>query len=90
MDDFKEGSWEEKMIVECRTRLAVSPKVTKAILFYSQHPDGRLDDSSLHGGCPVIHGSKWAANLWVWNSIRSGYPGAPLNEPIAFNIRGKK
>ena len=20
-----------------------------------------------HGGCPILDGQKWAANLWVWN-----------------------
>ncbi|KAH8083378.1 hypothetical protein JL720_8260 [Aureococcus anophagefferens] len=30
-------------------------------------PDGTLDDYATHGGCPVLDGTKWAANLWVWN-----------------------
>lgn len=38
---------------------------------------GLLDDNSLHGGCPVLQGQKWAANLWVWNGPRFGQPGAP-------------
>ena len=39
------------------------------VLFYGQKPDGRLEEASLHGGCPVTGESavKWAANLWVWN-----------------------
>ena len=20
-----------------------------------------------HGGCPVLEGTKWASNLWIWN-----------------------
>jgi hypothetical protein len=36
-----------------------------AILFYSQHPSGLMDPMSQHGGCPVLDGTKWAANLWV-------------------------
>jgi hypothetical protein len=48
-----------------------------AILFYSQHPDGVHDRKSLHGGCPVLKGTKWAANLWIWNRVRLGYPAAP-------------
>ena len=31
------------------------------------------DWHSKHGGCPVIKGQKWAANLWVWNGPRNGY-----------------
>mmetsp|Transcript_21825 Transcript_21825/g.29927 ORF Transcript_21825/g.29927 Transcript_21825/m.29927 type:complete len:506 (-) Transcript_21825:297-1814(-) len=73
VDLFERGSWEEKMVGECRHRLAVKPKKGEAILFYSQHPDGRIDGASLHGGCPVLEGTKWAANLWLWNGVRQGY-----------------
>ena len=38
-----------------------------AILFYSQKPDGSLDDASLHGACPVLKGKKMVANIWAWN-----------------------
>ena len=38
---------------------------------------GRVDDMALHGGCPVIEGTKWAANLWVWNGPRYGYGCVP-------------
>jgi hypothetical protein len=33
---LKQGSWEEQMTAECRTRLAVRPKARRAVLFYSQ------------------------------------------------------
>jgi prolyl 4-hydroxylase len=69
---FEEGSWERKMVAQCRSRLAVKPKKGDAVLFYSQHPDGRVDRMSIHGGCPVIKGTKWGANLWVWNGPRYG------------------
>ena len=42
-------------------------------MFYSQTPWGEPDRSSLHAGCPVLKGEKWAANLWVWNGARHGY-----------------
>ena len=68
---FEEGGWENSMITtECYSKLHVKPARAKAILFYSQHPDGRLDDRSFHGACPVVRGQKWAANLWVWNECR--------------------
>lgn len=59
-----EGSWQEEMVAQCRSRLAVRPNSARAVLFYSQHPDGSPDKASLHGGCPVLRGEKWAANLW--------------------------
>lgn len=36
------------------------------IVHYHGHTGGR-DDRSAHGGCPVVDGVKWAANLRVWN-----------------------
>ena len=65
---IEKGSWEEELVARCRSRLAVRPTHGRAVLFYSQHPNGAPDKSSKHGGCPVLSDSpKWAANLWVWN-----------------------
>jgi hypothetical protein len=80
VDFLKEGSWEENMVADCRSRLAVKPHAGRAVLFYSQHPNGEEDTSSLHGGCPVLQGEKWAANNWVWNGPRGGFPGSPINK----------
>jgi prolyl 4-hydroxylase len=63
----KTGSWEPGLIDDCYTKLAAFPKKGRAILFYSQHPDGSLDRMATHGGCPVLEGTKWASNLWIWN-----------------------
>jgi hypothetical protein len=43
-----------------------------------QFPNGEKDDMSFHGGCPVLRGTKMAANLWTWSGIRPEYDGAPL------------
>jgi prolyl 4-hydroxylase len=48
----------------------VKPKKGSAVLFYSMLPDGNLDNDSLHGGCPVIEGEKYAANVWFWDRHR--------------------
>lgn len=45
--------------------LTVKPKKGKAALFYSQYPDGNVDDESLHEARPVTRGEKWLANVWV-------------------------
>lgn len=76
-DLFPTNSWEARMVRECQTKLAVRPTKAHAILFYSQHPDGSRDGNSRHGGCPVLNGTKWAANLWIWNKVRLGYAEAP-------------
>lgn len=53
------------MVVDCRSRLAVRPYAGRAVLFYSQHPNGEEDKSSLHGGCPVLSGTKWAVSRLI-------------------------
>jgi hypothetical protein len=78
---LKRGSWEETMAATCRSQLSVRPKEARAVLFYSQHPNGEEDLSSKHGGCPVLGGEeKWAANLWVFSTPRESYDGAPVKE----------
>lgn len=57
-------SWEETMVAKCRSRLSVRPHSSRAVLFYSQNPDGTPDNDSMHGGCPVVSGEKWAASEW--------------------------
>ncbi|KAE9019607.1 hypothetical protein PR003_g13292 [Phytophthora rubi] len=69
---FEPGSWEMDMVRKCSTKLASYPSKGGAVLFYSQKPNGELDPMSLHGGCPVLEGTKWGANLWVWNKRRHG------------------
>lgn len=69
-DVFPEDSWEHAMVKICRTSLSTKPVLGEAVLFYSQTPSGALDPYSEHGGCPVLKGDKWGANLWVWNGAR--------------------
>mmetsp|Transcript_25987 Transcript_25987/g.61672 ORF Transcript_25987/g.61672 Transcript_25987/m.61672 type:complete len:141 (-) Transcript_25987:74-496(-) len=35
---------------------------------------------SLHAACPLLDKQKYAANLWVWNTPRQGYPGSPIKQ----------
>jgi len=56
--------------------LWVQPKKGHALMFYSLlekgHMDGRVDPYSLHAGCDVVKGEKWAANLWIRNKRVNG------------------
>lgn len=52
---------------ETRKGLLATPKIGKAVLFYSQLPDGNMDDWSHHAALPVKVGEKWLMNLWVWD-----------------------
>ncbi|CAI5536258.1 unnamed protein product [Closterium sp. Naga37s-1] len=57
----KDDSW-----TECaKGKLAVNPSKGDALLFYSMHPDGSPDPSSLHYACPVVEGVKWSAPKWI-------------------------
>ncbi|XP_020091361.1 probable prolyl 4-hydroxylase 7 [Ananas comosus] len=47
------------------TGFSVKPKKGDAVLFFSLHPNGTLDGSSMHGSCPVIAGEKWTATKWI-------------------------
>ena len=69
---FNDTDWELDVVRKCYSKLAFRPKKATALLFYSQTGQGVLDDLSLHGACPVIEGTKWGANLWVWNRVRHG------------------
>ena len=53
---------------DCTKGLLVKPQKGKVIIFYSLLPNGKMDELSLHGACPVKEGIKWAANKWVWNA----------------------
>lgn len=39
--------------------------VVMQVLFYSQLPDGNMDDFSQHAAEPVTEGEKWLINLWT-------------------------
>jgi 2OG-Fe(II) oxygenase superfamily len=83
---FQENSWEEKLVAKCRSSLAIRPNSARAVLFYSQLPNGKPDPASLHGGCPVVAETpKWAANLWVWNTPVSQSQSA-LMSPITLPL----
>ncbi|CAI5484045.1 unnamed protein product [Closterium sp. Yama58-4] len=57
----RDDSW-----TECaKGKLAVKPSKGDALLFYSMHPDGTPDPSSLHYACPVEEGVKWSAPKWI-------------------------
>jgi len=67
------ASWERALLAECKSRLSVKAVKTEAVLFYSQHPNGTANFLTKHGGCPVLQGEKWVANLFIWNGPRNGY-----------------
>lgn len=57
---------------ECTQGLLVEARRGKVIVFFNMLPSGELDHLSLHAGCSVKKGVKWAANKWLWNKPTSG------------------
>ena len=59
--------------------LLIKPKKGTAVMWYNhilEHDGadhmGKADAMTLHGGCDVIEGVKWIANVWINAPLRSG------------------
>uniref|UniRef100_T1ILC5 procollagen-proline 4-dioxygenase n=1 Tax=Strigamia maritima TaxID=126957 RepID=T1ILC5_STRMM len=50
-----------------RIGAAVWPSKGSAAFWYNLHKNGKRDLLTLHGGCPVLHGTKWSiiGNKWI-------------------------
>lgn len=72
-DDWLDPSYKPEGLSNCaQGHLAVKPEVGTALLFYSMPPGAdkneslrKVDDKSLHTGCPPIEGKKWTLTKWV-------------------------
>jgi len=52
----------------CDTGIKIKPRKGDALLFWSMDPDGKtLDKHALHGGCPVVSGTKHVMTKWIRN-----------------------
>eukprot|EP00884_Botryococcus_braunii_P006138 jgi/Botrbrau1/15525/Bobra.0123s0001.1 len=56
----------------CDQGYKYKPRLGDAVLFYSMHPNGTFDKHALHGGCPVVKGTKWVATKWIRDRCFSG------------------
>lgn len=45
--------------------ISIHPKKGDAVFWYNLHKDGIGHNQTLHGGCPVLIGSKWMLNVWI-------------------------
>lgn len=48
-----------------RMGAAVWPQKGAAAFWYNLRRSGEPDPLTLHGACPVVHGSKWVGNKWI-------------------------
>lgn len=51
----------------CEGDFKYKPRRGDAVLFWSVKPWLEIDPHALHGGCPVIAGTKWVATKWLRN-----------------------
>jgi prolyl 4-hydroxylase len=99
IDMFDKNTMEYNLLFKCHNSLAIPPQQGTAALFYSITPDGRIDPQSLHGACPVTKGTKWGANIWIWNrqrfgEVRTGDPRKlsiknSMEEPVFITWEGR-
>jgi hypothetical protein len=68
LDRFSDENIVRNGMDECSQGLAVPPCGLHASLFYTQTPEGDIDDMSRHGGCPPHEGTKWGSNAFMWDS----------------------
>lgn len=68
LDRFSDEEIVRDGMDECSKGLAVPPRGLRASLFYTQTPEGDIDDMSRHGGCPPHEGTKWGSNAFMWDS----------------------
>jgi hypothetical protein len=57
------------------------------VIFYNQLPEGGYDEAALHGGCPILKGEKWAANLIVWNGVVAALRQDKLRELLEETVQ---
>ena len=48
-----------------KLNFSVSPQKGMAVYFEYFYQDTSLNELTLHGGAPVVHGDKWAATQWM-------------------------
>lgn len=53
----------------CDSKLRVQPKKGKLVILYSMLKDGNIDETSLHGSCPIIGegAEKWTSSMFLWD-----------------------
>ncbi|EDV91413.1 GH14132 [Drosophila grimshawi] len=63
----------------------LKPKKYAAAFWYNLHASGKGDWRNLHGGCPIIVGSKWVLNRWIREYDQSDLRPCDLWDDSVFN-----
>lgn len=67
-----------------RLKIKVDPEIGKLLVFHNCLPGTlRRHPESIHAGCPVEEGEKWAFNLWFRSTSRLEGPTEPTEKELA-------
>lgn len=59
--------------------VSTKPEKGSAIFWVNLHPTGERDELTIHGGCPVLVGSKWITNKWIYSNDQFQAMPCPLS-----------
>uniref|UniRef100_A0A8D8WZJ9 procollagen-proline 4-dioxygenase n=1 Tax=Cacopsylla melanoneura TaxID=428564 RepID=A0A8D8WZJ9_9HEMI len=48
-----------------RLNISVPPEKGAAVFWYNLLSTGENDHRTMHGGCPILQGTKWVTNMWI-------------------------
>ena len=77
LDDVELGG----ATVFTHTGVTVWPKKGMAVFWWNLMSDLSGDTLTRHGGCPVLHGSKWSEYLFSFH-----YKGSLMNHAFCFTV----
>ncbi|XP_076810458.1 prolyl 4-hydroxylase subunit alpha-1-like isoform X1 [Clavelina lepadiformis] len=63
--------------------VAAEPIKGSAVFWFNLNRAGKVDESTMHAGCPVVIGTKWIANKWL------GLKGQELVRPCLLSPHAK-
>eukprot|EP00439_Symbiodinium_sp_Y106_P068848 s573_g11.t1 len=76
------GRPQPRDFADCSKGVSVFPRRGRIMIFYSMHPSGEMDETSLHAGCAVKRGTKWSANKWILGDIGDALLGLPSSHTM--------
>lgn len=65
LDDVKAGGGTAFMYPN--REMLIQPTKGSAAFWFNLEANGSIEPESAHGGCPVLMGSKWILNKWIYS-----------------------
>lgn len=61
--------------------VTITPKAGDALFWFDSQTDGGMDTQTLHGGCPVVMGTKAIATMWIREFAQELRAVCPSKQP---------